>query len=84
MFRIRLLVLGLCLFAGLAGAPRANAQVPSQAQSQSQALVASPQTDINKISDEALVWLQDLIRINTSNPPGNEIVAAKYVAALLQ
>jgi len=43
-----------------------------------------PQTDINKISDEALIWLQDLIRINTSNPPGNEIVAAKYVGSILQ
>jgi acetylornithine deacetylase/succinyl-diaminopimelate desuccinylase-like protein len=80
MSRIRLLVLGLCLVAGFAGARHASAQAPPQAQGP----VAPPQTDINKISDEALIWLQDLIRINTSNPPGNEIVAAKYVASLLQ
>ena len=36
------------------------------------------------LPQEALVWLQDLIRINTSNPPGNELPAAKYVAAILE
>ncbi len=29
-------------------------------------------------------WLQGLIRINTTNPPGNEIAAAKYLAGILQ
>jgi acetylornithine deacetylase/succinyl-diaminopimelate desuccinylase-like protein len=29
-----------------------------------------------------MVWLQDLIRVNTSNPPGNELVAAKYIAGV--
>jgi acetylornithine deacetylase/succinyl-diaminopimelate desuccinylase-like protein len=33
---------------------------------------------------EAQGWLTDLIKINTSNPPGGEAPAAKYVAALLQ
>jgi acetylornithine deacetylase/succinyl-diaminopimelate desuccinylase-like protein len=28
-------------------------------------------------------WLQGLIRINTTNPPGNELVAAKYLADIL-
>ena len=42
----------------------------------------APSTDIAKISDEALVWLQDLVRIDTSN--GNEIAAAKYVGTILQ
>jgi acetylornithine deacetylase/succinyl-diaminopimelate desuccinylase-like protein len=37
-----------------------------------------------KLQGEAIVWLQDLIRINTSNPPGNEIVAAKYIADVLK
>ena len=33
---------------------------------------------------EAVAWLQGLVRINTSNPPGNELVAAKYVADILK
>ena len=36
------------------------------------------------LSQEALGWLADLIKINTSNPPGNEEAAAKYIATLLQ
>lgn len=49
----------------------------------------SPQTaplsaDVAKLQGEAIIWLQDLIRINTSNPPGNEIVAAKYIADVLK
>src|SRR6202034_3823920 len=45
---------------------------------------ATPSADIVKLQGEALVWLQDLIRINTTNPPGNEIVAAKYIADVLK
>jgi acetylornithine deacetylase/succinyl-diaminopimelate desuccinylase-like protein len=45
---------------------------------------ASPSADISKIQGEALIWLQDLIRINTTNPPGNEMVAAKYIAEVLK
>jgi acetylornithine deacetylase/succinyl-diaminopimelate desuccinylase-like protein len=36
-----------------------------------------------KLESDAVVWLQDLIRINTTNPPGNELEAAKYIAAIL-
>src|ERR1700683_2228323 len=82
MFRKRLCVIGLCLLAGLVGARAGFAQTTPQ--SQPQGPLTPSQTDINKISDEALIWLQDLIRINTSNPPGNEIVAAKYVGSILQ
>ena len=42
------------------------------------------QRGLVKLQGEALVWLQDLIRINTTNPPGNEIVAAKYIADVLK
>src|SRR6266853_1293140 len=35
------------------------------------------------ISKEAQGWLADLIKINTSNPPGNEQIAAMYVAGVL-
>jgi acetylornithine deacetylase/succinyl-diaminopimelate desuccinylase-like protein len=53
-------------------------------QSQSAQQPAAPSVDLAKLQGEAIVWLQDLIRINTSNPPGNEIVAAKYIADVLK
>jgi len=45
---------------------------------------ATPSADVSRIQGEAIIWLQDLIRINTTNPPGNEIVAAKYIADILK
>ena len=36
------------------------------------------------LAQEAQGWLADLIKINTSNPPGGEEPAAKYVAGVLQ
>jgi acetylornithine deacetylase/succinyl-diaminopimelate desuccinylase-like protein len=44
----------------------------------------SPVGDTSAIAKEAQGWLADLIRINTSNPPGNEQAAAKYVAGVLE
>jgi acetylornithine deacetylase/succinyl-diaminopimelate desuccinylase-like protein len=35
------------------------------------------------LANEAVGWLADLVRINTTNPPGNEQAAAKYVARIL-
>src|SRR5882762_2985167 len=36
------------------------------------------------LGQEALGWLTELIKINTTNPPGNEEAAAKYIAGILQ
>ncbi len=36
------------------------------------------------IRDETTRYLQDLIRIDTTNPPGNETKAAEYLAAVLK
>jgi acetylornithine deacetylase/succinyl-diaminopimelate desuccinylase-like protein len=36
------------------------------------------------LAQEAQGWLADLIKMNTSNPPGGETAAAKYVAEVLQ
>jgi acetylornithine deacetylase/succinyl-diaminopimelate desuccinylase-like protein len=44
----------------------------------------SPVPDTAALSREALVWLAQLIQINTTNPPGNEQAAAKYVAGILE
>ncbi|HET7151745.1 MAG TPA: M20/M25/M40 family metallo-hydrolase [Candidatus Acidoferrum sp.] len=44
----------------------------------------SPLTNTSGIAREARGWLADLIKINTSNPPGNEQIAAMYIAGVLQ
>jgi acetylornithine deacetylase/succinyl-diaminopimelate desuccinylase-like protein len=48
--------------------------------------VATPpqEGDTAALAQEAQGWLADLIKINTSNPPGGEDPAAKYVAGILQ
>jgi acetylornithine deacetylase/succinyl-diaminopimelate desuccinylase-like protein len=53
--------------------------------SQTAALQAtsSAPTSLQQLEGEATNWLQDLLRINTTNPPGNEIAAAKYLAKIL-
>ena len=51
--------------------------VPAQA-------TPAPFADTAALSREALVWLAQLIQINTTNPPGNEAAAAKYIAGILQ
>lgn len=47
-------------------------------------IAAPPSTDLSKLDSDALQWLQDLLRINTTNPAGNEQAAAKYVSGVLQ
>lgn len=61
------------------------AQVPSAAPpgvslAQSQVPGANNNAALAK---EAEGWLADLIRIDTTNPPGNEQAAAKYIAGIL-
>ena len=74
---LRVFVLALCTLccASYTGAQGFTAQSPQ---------IATPSADVVKLQGEAIVWLQDLIRINTTNPPGNEIVAAKYIADILK
>jgi len=44
----------------------------------------SPIRDTSAIAKEAQSWLADLIKINTTNPPGNEQLAAMYIAEILE
>ena len=44
----------------------------------------SPIGDTSAIAKEAQSWLADLIKINTTNPPGNEQLAAMYIAGILE
>jgi acetylornithine deacetylase/succinyl-diaminopimelate desuccinylase-like protein len=54
----------------------------ASAGARAQAPMAKP--DLSKLADEAQVWLGDLVRINSVNPPGNEAVVAKYISAIFQ
>jgi acetylornithine deacetylase/succinyl-diaminopimelate desuccinylase-like protein len=45
---------------------------------------AAPPSSGPALALEAQTWLSELIKINTSNPPGGEDPAAKYVASVLQ
>lgn len=60
--------------------------LPAAAQGIPQANPAAPPltADTSAIAKEAQGWLADLIKLNTSNPPGNEQIAAAYVVDLLQ
>ncbi|MCS7114580.1 MAG: ArgE/DapE family deacylase [Nitrososphaerota archaeon] len=41
-------------------------------------------TLLKEVEEEVTALLSDLIRINTTNPPGNETLAAKYLAKTLE
>src|SRR5271169_3400650 len=62
----------------LSAAPAPAQSVPTSPQ---YAPAANP--SLSQIQQDALGWLQGLLRIDTTNPPGNELVAAKYIAAIL-
>ena len=49
----------------------------------SAAYAQTPQIDWNQARQEMLKFTQDLIRIDTSNPPGNETKAAEYIKGVL-
>jgi acetylornithine deacetylase/succinyl-diaminopimelate desuccinylase-like protein len=61
----------------------AAAQIPGMAPPTA-AQTSAPLGDTSALAREATGWLADLLKINTTNPPGNEEAAAKYVAAILQ
>jgi len=42
------------------------------------------QIDLGSLQDQAVGWLQQYIRINTINPPGNEIRGAEFFAQLFE
>ena len=66
----------------LAAASPLAAQAPSTAMPAVQS-TQSPVGDTTALAKEAEGWLAGLIRIDTTNPPGNEQAAAKYIAGIL-
>ena len=77
-----------CAVLALLGAHAAAAQMPGTAPAIGNQPIAGqnlgPLGDTSALGREATGWLTDLIKINTTNPPGNEEAAAKYVAGVLQ
>jgi acetylornithine deacetylase/succinyl-diaminopimelate desuccinylase-like protein len=47
-------------------------------------LTAPGEADWKALGDEATALLSQYLRINTTNPPGNEIAAARWLAAVLR
>lgn len=45
--------------------------------------VAHAQTRAQTMADEAVAWLQDYLRIDTINPPGNESLAVAFIGDIL-
>ena len=43
---------------------------------------AHSQVDLGALQDDAVRWLQEYIRVNTVNPPGNEIRGAEFFAKI--
>jgi acetylornithine deacetylase/succinyl-diaminopimelate desuccinylase-like protein len=80
--RISLSILSLLFLSGFLTC-NLNAQVAQRAPAlgipQAPPLVG----DTVALALEAQNWLVDLIKINTTNPPGNEQAAAKYIAGVL-
>lgn len=73
---MRPLYRALLLCAVLAACAASSRQLPAQAPTQ------APSQDA--IVREATAQLQALIRINTTNPPGNELAAARFLDSLLK
>lgn len=69
------LALAASLPAAVQVAPPAAPGIPSN---------PAPAAENSAVAREAQGWLADLIRINTTNPPGNEQAAAKYIAGILE
>jgi acetylornithine deacetylase/succinyl-diaminopimelate desuccinylase-like protein len=77
--------IALMSFAALTGVGPAWAQVaPPATNGLPGTQGGAPLGDLTSLSGDAKVWLQDLIKINTTNPPGNEAEAAKYVLSVFQ
>jgi acetylornithine deacetylase/succinyl-diaminopimelate desuccinylase-like protein len=67
-------ILSVALLAALCPIAAVPQQPPAQ----------SPAVDFAKLAEEATEWLAGLLRINTVNPPGNELAAARYLAGILE
>jgi acetylornithine deacetylase/succinyl-diaminopimelate desuccinylase-like protein len=74
--------MGVAVFTGILAAP-------SWAQASAQGNLVLPSSHIpgdrmSGYSDMAVRWMQEYLRIDTTNPPGNELRAAQYIQKILE
>jgi acetylornithine deacetylase/succinyl-diaminopimelate desuccinylase-like protein len=63
----------------------AESSLRAEKRHQGAALQSAPaKVDFEALSKEATEWLAGLIKIDTTNPPGNELAAAKYLGEILR
>jgi len=48
------------------------------------ATAGAQQVDLAALQDEAVRWLQEYLRLDTQNPPGNEILGARFFAEIFE
>jgi acetylornithine deacetylase/succinyl-diaminopimelate desuccinylase-like protein len=69
--------LALAFTAALLSAPMARSQVPN-------AQVATSAIEWRRVTEETVQHLRRLIQLNTVNPPGNEMLVARYLDSTLK
>jgi acetylornithine deacetylase/succinyl-diaminopimelate desuccinylase-like protein len=69
------------LFSGLSWMLATGQDVPSKASSPPSAKI--PSDRVKQYSDLAVEWMQEYLRIDTTNPPGNELRAAVFFKRIL-
>lgn len=72
-------IAALCAWSGVPVRAQVGQKPAAMGIPPSQALVG----DTSALAREAQDWLVELVKINTTNPPGNEQAAAKYIAGIL-
>ena len=77
----RIAWLWVMLFSGLSWMPVTGQEVPSKASSPPSAKM--PSDRVKQYSDLAVEWMQEYLRIDTTNPPGNELRAAVFLKRIL-
>jgi acetylornithine deacetylase/succinyl-diaminopimelate desuccinylase-like protein len=77
----RIAWLWVMLFSGLSWMPVTGQEVPSKASSPPSAKM--PSDRVKQYSDLAVEWMQEYLRIDTTNPPGNELRAAVFFKRIL-
>jgi acetylornithine deacetylase/succinyl-diaminopimelate desuccinylase-like protein len=79
---VRMLASAAALWLAFSFSAAAQAPAPGLGMRSTQS--ASSIGDTSSLARDAQGWLSDLIKINTTNPPGNEQVTAKYIASVLE
>src|SRR5438270_9359589 len=75
------LTLLITLFSSVSWLPAASQEASTKAAALPSAKI--PQERLNQYSDLAVQWMQEYLRIDTTNPPGNETRAAEFFKKIL-